>query len=299
MKRIIILSIVFLGWINLSAQTLQPYIIGFESTKNISDVKLDLIKNLSDRGFHIVGEYMPANDKSRYVIVVTHPKLLKSVEMVSGLSGFAATLRVGLTRSGDMTIVSYTNPIYWGNAYYRNDFDRVASHYTQITKDFDEAMKGIGTYKNEGFGSEKGLTVEKLRKYHYMLGMPYFDDVVDLAEFDDNEKALKRIDSNLKNGVPNVKLIYKLSIPNTSLTLYGFALSGEDGEASFLPKIDIDVPKHTAFLPYEMLLNDKEVVMLHGRFRIAISFPDLTMGTFTKIMSTPGNIEDMLEEVAK
>jgi hypothetical protein len=40
-----------------------------------------------------------------------------------------------------------------------------------------------------------------------------------------------------------------------------------------------------------------EVHMLHGRYRIALSFPDLTMGTFGKIMSTPGNIEELLEQV--
>jgi len=39
--------------------------------------------------------------------------------------------------------------------------------------------------------------------------------------------------------------------------------------------------------------------MLHGRFRIALSFPDLTMGTFTKIMSTPGEIEDLLSSLTK
>jgi hypothetical protein len=42
-----------------------------------------------------------------------------------------------------------------------------------------------------------------------------------------------------------------------------------------------------------------EVHMLHGRFRIALAFPDLTMGTFTKIMSTPGNIQDLLEQLVE
>ena len=130
-----------------------------------------------------------------------------------------------------------------------------------------------------------------------MFGMPYFDDVEELEDFDSHAEAVKEIDTKLKAGVSNVKLVYKVDIPNTDLTLYGLALSGENGEAKFLPTIDLTSPKHTAFLPYEMLVNDKEVVMLHGRFRIALSFPDLTMGTFTKIMSTPGDIEDMLEQL--
>ena len=57
-----------------------------------------------------------------------------------------------------------------------------------------------------------------------------------------------------------------------------------------MPIIDIAQQKHVTFLPYELLVVGKEVRMLHGRLRIALSFPDLTMGTFTKIMSTPGEI---------
>lgn len=88
-------------------------------------------------------------------------------------------------------------------------------------------------------------------------------------------------------------------IRGTQLTLYGFALSGETGEGNFMPKIDLASPKHTAFLPYELLVDDNEAHMLHGRFRIALSFPDLTMGTFTKIMSMPGDIEDLLKQLAE
>jgi hypothetical protein len=39
--------------------------------------------------------------------------------------------------------------------------------------------------------------------------------------------------------------------------------------------------------------------MLHGRYRIALSFPDLTMGTFTMIMSTPPTIKKMLEQLVE
>ncbi|MEZ4899631.1 MAG: hypothetical protein R2806_22490 [Saprospiraceae bacterium] len=96
-----------------------------------------------------------------------------------------------------------------------------------------------------------------------------------------------------------MKMVYKVNVPGKNLTLYGLALSGDDGEAKFMPIIDIHVPRHTAFLPYEMLVMNNEVHMLHGRYRIALSFPDLTMGTFTKIMSTPGHIEDLLKQLVQ
>jgi hypothetical protein len=66
-----------------------------------------------------------------------------------------------------------------------------------------------------------------------------------------------------------------------------------------MPVIDFGQPKHTAFLPYEVLVSGNKVLMLHGRYRIAISFPDLSMMTFTKIMSTPGNIENSLKQIVK
>jgi len=63
--------------------------------------------------------------------------------------------------------------------------------------------------------------------------------------------------------------------------------------------IDIAQQKHVTFLPYELLVVGKKVHMLQGRFRIALSLPDLTMGTFTKIMSSPGEIEDLLSSLTK
>ena len=66
-----------------------------------------------------------------------------------------------------------------------------------------------------------------------------------------------------------------------------------------MPLIDISSPKHTAFLPYELLILDNKVYMLHGRFRIALSFPDLSMGQFMKIVSTPGYIEDTFEKLCE
>ena len=39
--------------------------------------------------------------------------------------------------------------------------------------------------------------------------------------------------------------------------------------------------------------------MLHGKYRIALYWPELTMVTFMKIMSTPNDIENAFEEIAE
>jgi len=66
----------------------------------------------------------------------------------------------------------------------------------------------------------------------------------------------------------------------------------ENGEAHFLPIIG---ENHVANMPYEIILQDTEATMLAGKYRIALFWPELTMGTFMKIMSTPGDIEDTME----
>lgn len=299
MKRIGILIVTFFIINQAFAQNLKPYTLGLEITGSITDSKTALVENLKQNGLDVLGEYRPAGDANRWLIVFSSSELEDAVKQVGGLTGFAVTLRIALTKEGGKVLVSYTNPEYWGNAYFRDDFDKVSSKYNTLKTKLEKAMKASGTFKGTSFGSEKGLTAKDLRKYHYMMGMPYFDDTVELEDFDSYKAAVAKIETNLKKGVPNVKQVYKKSIPGKEITLYGFALSGEDGESKFMPIIDIGKPKHTAFLPYEVLVVGKEVHMLHGRYRIALSFPDLTMGTFSKIMSTPGNIEDLLEQLVE
>lgn len=281
------------------AQNLKPYILGLKTTESISATKAKIKTNLTQNSIKVIGEYQPANDKNRWIIVFTSTELVNAVKTVGGKAGFAATLRIAITVENGKTIVSYTNPTYWGNAYFRDDFDKVKTNYATLNTHLQNAMKVSGTFVGTPFGSEDGLSVSDLREYHYMMGMPYFDDTVELEDFDSHKAALAKIEASIKAGIPNVKMVYKVSIPGKNLTLYGFALSGEYGEGQFMPIIDLGSPKHTAFLPYEVLVIGDEVIILHGRFRIAIAFPDLTMGTFSKIMSTPGNIEDLLEQLVE
>lgn len=299
MKTLLTFLTSFAFLLSTEAQTLKPYILGASSTKSVAELGPVVSKALASNQFKVVGSYVPASDNNRMVLVVTHPSLEKAVIRVGGLTGFAATLRVGITHEGSITNISYTNPAYWGNAYFRDDFSKVKSNYDAVATSFIAAMKSLDGYKGTSFGSKKGIDADDLHDYHYMMAMPYFDDTETIGEFGSYAEAVAKIDGNLKKGVPNAKLVYKVEIPGKQLALYGIALSGEDGEAKFMAKIDISSPKHTAFLPYEILVMGDEVHMLHGRFRIALSFPDLTMGTFTKIMSTPGEIEDMMTAVVQ
>ncbi|HAG16764.1 MAG TPA: hypothetical protein DCG69_09660 [Bacteroidales bacterium] len=144
------------------------------------------------------------------------------------------------------------------------------------------------------FGGE--LTSEKLVGYHYKVMMPYYTDPAILETYSSFEEGLKHIQSKLANS-PNIEKVYMQLYKEEQIAVFGLGLKNkEKGEASFLPIIG---ESHVAALPYEIILQGKDVSMLPGKYRIALFWPELTMGTFMKIMSTPGDIESFFLEVTK
>ncbi len=297
-KKLISCLFLALPFLALS-QNLRPYLIGAETTGAVKAVAQKAKQALQAQGIEVVGEYQPMEDPNRWLLAVSSNDLKNAVRKVGGLRGFALALRVAVTREGDKTIVSYTNPEYWGRAYFQKDYPSVQSHYAALNRKLSAALHPLGAKGGTPFGSAKGLSPEKLQKYHYMIGMPYFQDNITLNTFDSYSQAVSTIDQNLSKGVPNLVKVYSVELKDKQLKLYGIGLRGETGESHFMPKIDIANPKHTAFLPYEMLVYKNKAYMLHGRFRIALSFPDLSMGTFMKIVSTPGDIKDLLQSATR
>ena len=123
--------------------------------------------------------------------------------------------------------------------------------------------------------------------------MPYFTDPVELKEFTSFAEGLQTIEANLKAHKGNTYQVYKLVYESQAVAVFGVGLRDkETGEAYFLPTIG---EAHAAALPYEIILQGNKASILNGKYRIALHWPDLTMGTFMKIMSTPGDIEDTFE----
>ena len=64
--------------------------------------------------------------------------------------------------------------------------------------------------------------------------------------------------------------------------------------------VDFERPGKKAYFAYEILVNNDEVEALHMKYRMALYFPDLPMTGdhgFTKLMSSPGEIDDAFEEL--
>ena len=238
-------------------------------------------------GFEIAGEYSPYD--GAHIIVVTNAEL-KSHAAKSEMGGFGAIQRVTITNNGGSVQVSYTNPRYMGNVY------RMATDMSGIAGQLKSAL-GAG----KEYGTADGHSAEQLREYHYKIMMPYFDDPYELGEFDSQEEAIKAVEDGLASKTAGASKVYRVDIPGKKETVFGVAFAGTgdnecSGDKYIMDRIDGEHLRGTAHLPYEMLVTDGMVRALHPKFRIALSFPDLSMMagdyTFMKIMCAPGAIED-------
>lgn len=279
---------------NAISQELAPYIKVGESTKSVNEVAKSVSVALEKSNFTILGTYSPANKSELKVIVFTRNDVKRSVVKVADRGALAAAFKVGIVRNEGKTTVSYTNPEYIFRAYLKDNYISFKSVFNSFSADIKKSLSVIGTEFKPFGGSVK---TEKLKKYHYKVMMPYFSDPVTLNEYDSFEEGLKTIESNISKNQGNITLVYKLVYPNDKVAVFGIGLNDEEeGEPNFLPKIG---EAHAAAMPYEMILQGNELTMLHGKYRIALHWPDLTMGTFMKIMSTPGDIKDALKSLGE
>jgi len=274
--------------ITQAATTYKPYLLGTVPAAEVEN-------KLTEAKFEIVGQYEPYTGAK--VIVVTSDRL-KEAATKSTFGGYGAVQRVAITDNGDGKVVSYTNPTYWANAYQMND-DLI-----------DVGIKLETALGNGGeFGSKKGLTKKKLRKYHYTMFMPYFTDPVLLAKYDNHEQAVSAVEAGLKGekGEQNeTKFVYRVDIAKTNESLFGMQVLGKsDGaDAKLMSTLNeltkkAENPDHTAYMPYEILVSGKKVYMLAGKFRIAIAFPDLSMLQFMKIRGAPDGIAKAAKAAAE
>ncbi|MGD2062378.1 MAG: hypothetical protein PVF51_02210 [Nitrospirota bacterium] len=269
-----------------------PYKLVGKVSGTVPDVASKVEAALGEAGFKVVGSYSPGDKPdSQMVVICTHPNVLQAIAALGDNTGFAAGIRVGLWKNeaGEVEI-SYENPEYIHRAYFRKK--HIAQLSAMVAKKLAGALATVaGGDMNEDFGGE--LDEKKLAKYNYMIGMQKFDDPVEAGEFDSFQEAVSTIDANLAAGKGGCKLVYKIEIPGKNVVDYGVAM---DHEGHYL---EIIGERHIAAQPYDLLVVDDKAYCLHGRYRIALHWPDLTMATFTKIMTTPGNIAKSMKAVCE
>jgi len=273
---------------------MKPFILASVSSGNVAD-KVDGVKSaLGGKGFEVVGEYSPY--PAAHIIVVTN-EALKKAAASHDRAGYVAGQRVTITKVGDQVQVAYTSPVYMGAAY------RIKADLSDVADSLEAAL---GAEKE--YGPEEGLTEKELEKYHYTFGMEYFDEPNELASYNSHKEAVAAVEKGLAAHKGDTSKVYRIDIPGSKQTVFGVSMAaeGETGnkfmdESFIMREIDFKPLRSTGHLPYEILVRGSEVEALHGRFRIAMNFPDLSMmgaNSFMNIMPSPDAIKDSLTLVA-
>ncbi len=293
MKKFFTIVILSLS-VNLYAQEVSPFYDCGTQNGTLTQVKEAVKQKLKNAGFHVTGGYFVGGLKKWYVLTLSSKELQNVCLKVKDKGILASNLRVGFLINGGKVNITALNPKYLFLGYLRKDYDKYKNTLDRISSKFLQAVKSV-TGKLTPFGGK--VEASKLKEYHYMFGMPYFDDYIELNEFPSFEKAVETIKTNLKNKKSNTRLVYLQVYKNSKKAVFGVGLlDKEKGEAHFLPIIG---EKHLAAMPYEIVVEGNKAYMLHGRFRFAMYWPSLSMSEFTKIMSTPGDVEDMLKSLTE
>ena len=263
----------------------KPYYLVSNEAAEFSAVIAATKANIEKSTFKIVGEYSPY--ENAHVIAITNDALLAAAGK-SDFGGYGSVVRVSITAAGTNVQVSYVNPTYMSSIY---QMDPSAD----ISADL-EALFG----KSETFGSKKGLSKRALKGYQYMMFMPEFEDHDKLASFDSQKQALDTVNKNLASGKFKLNKVFEVAIPGKDEVLIGVGIAeGEGDDKTVMSLIDTADLKHTAHLPYAILVSEGKVYSQAGKFRIALAFPDLGMGQFMDISDAPDGIKDSLEQLTK
>lgn len=274
---------------------MKPFILASAAAGDMKAVVADMIGKLKGAGFEIAGSYSPY--PSATIIAVTNDAL-KGAVAKSKYGGYGAAQRVSVTNINGQIQVAYTNPIYMASAYRMKD---------KLTGAHALLAKALG--KGKEFGPDDGdaMNDEELREYQYMWGMEDFTDHFLMAKHASYKAALDTVEKNLAKGVKGVTKVYRIDIPGKEETVFGVAMKGktekdkDQDDTYLMNEIDFKPIRSTAHLPYELLVSKERVYSQSARFRIAISFPDLSMmgaNSFMNIMGAPDAIKNALTAVA-
>lgn len=294
-RKLILLSIAFLtmGMPALFAQSLQPFYKIGAFDKSVTNVGQEVSQMLKSGGYDILGTYHPENNNQMLVICFTNNNLKELSLQFPDRGALGSVLKAAVMERNGKSVLSILNPEYMFMAYWGKQLKGQENQLTAISENVKNLFAKMG--KPEPFG--KSVDKDDLPGYHYKIFMPYFTNPDKLATFASFEEGLNIIRKNLANHKMNTQLVYEQVFPDKKIAVFGVGLLDPSiGEKHFLPIIG---ESHIAAMPYELILQGNHATALPGKYRLALYWPGLGMGTFMKIMKTPGQIEDMLQAVTE
>jgi len=223
-------------------------------------------KKLKDAGFDLIGTTVLDKEKSLTTILFTHPTLITLAKKEN--KGFISSLRLLIDNKAKT--ISITNPLYLAKSYLQENYDTAA-----VQKILNTLRTTFPDLKN----SKDNLKYQLLSKYHFMMGMPYYEDMIEVASGKD---LLNKIKS--KNTIISTQ---KISETTTVLTV---KLSAKTSQ--FIDKIGHN---NASILPYSILIENNEAKILSPKYYIALMYPKLSMSQFMSISDIPDTIIEECE----
>jgi len=264
MKKLLLLTIVFLS--TLLSKDIPTYLLSDMQDEQTIKTKL------SNVGFKIIGSYNAMNNKDYKVLIYTS-NILKKLSIKKDRE-FSAIGKILINKKDN--ILLFTNPKYFLTAFLQKDINK------PLVSQVQNRLKAAFKFK----ASKYTLDEDDLASYHFMMSMPYYEDMISVAKGSNLNNLL------LKN---KNKIIFSLKLGKN--ILYGINMDIKGGAKDYLKKLNQE--KYSVLLPYLVLVTPNEAKILHPKYYLALSLPKLTMGGFMTIMNTPGDIENYFKSLFK
>lgn len=272
---------------------LKPFTLAkiYKNSKHLQ-VAAKVKQQLTSAGYKVVGTYEPY-DTSK-IFVITNKTLLNTAAKTK-FGGFGAGLRVSITQMKNDVQVTHNNPSYVGISYNMKSY---------LTSTRQKLAKTLGYVKD--FGG-KGIPSDELGDYNYSMGLEGFNGFMNLAEHKSHKDALMHMEAGFRKNLKNMQKVYRIDIPGKKTSIFGLSLKSDLNDQKFLNDkyvmdiIDNKELRRSSHLPYEVMVIDKIIIVMHPHFRIAVNFPDLHMfgkHSFGKLMDLPYVYEEFFIQLA-
>ena len=238
-------------------------------------------KTLIGAGFEVLGSTSIGKEKEGITSIVFTDDNLKTLANKPMRGMLAGALRVLVSEPSNKLIIH--NPTYFTMAYMQGDYVKGAEQPTveRLNKAFPNLTLSSDAWKGED-----------LKDYHFMFGMPYYQDQYVAGEGSSVDELVAKIDKKTEKSI-----IYKLKLSEKRY-LYGVKLGNKTEK--FPNKIGID---NAGVLPWQILVEEDDgeaqAKILGGKYQIAVSYPLLDMNGFMQIATIPGAIEKDVERILK
>ena len=229
----------------------------------------DAKAKLSSNGFDVVGTY---KSDAGTTVLFTNAQMKAMANKPS--RGLAAVGR--LLVDDERKQISISNPVYFGKAFMQKEY----SHATASAA-LGSLEKAFGPLKD----SADKWEFDGLAGYHFMVGMPYYEDMSVVGEGTTADLVAKA--QKAKGTTAVVKL---------SDDRYVAFVDMDRRTNGFVKKIGT---QNGQVLPWAVLIEGGQAKALSAKYFIAISYPALTMTEFMTIATVPGAIEVDLKKIFK